>query len=327
MPARIVPMCDTKRARGATATARETLVIGLVNNMPDGAIRATELQFQTLLEAASGDRPVELRLLALADVPRDPSALAELMSNYTNAADLQPGDVDALIITGAEPRTAELQDEAYWQSFTQLVDWARAHTVSSIFSCLAAHGAALHLDGIARRPLDGKLSGLFDCAREGDHPLLADGPDVYQVPHSRWNELAASDLEAKGYTVLTRSARAGADTFVRDGDSLFVFFQGHMEYDARSLLAEYHRDIVRFIKRERDVYPQLPEGYLDATSAAVFAELQARVLSGAARDALISAAAAAASGARLTNTWRAPATNIYANWLTHIAGKKYGRQD
>jgi homoserine O-succinyltransferase len=52
------------------------------------------------------------------------------------------------------------------------------------------------------------------------------------MPHSRWNEIPEEALLACGYRVLTRSEDAGVDAFVKQRNSLFVFFQGHPEYDA-----------------------------------------------------------------------------------------------
>ena len=46
------------------------ITIGLVNNMPDGALQATERQFVGLLGAAAGPTRVHLRSYALLDVPR-----------------------------------------------------------------------------------------------------------------------------------------------------------------------------------------------------------------------------------------------------------------
>ena len=52
-----------------------------------------------------------------------------------------------------------------------------------------------------------------------------------RIPHSRWNEVRADALTACGYEVLTQSAEAGVDLFVKKKkDSLFVHFQGHPEY-------------------------------------------------------------------------------------------------
>src|ERR1700752_957095 len=50
------------------------LVIGLVNNMPDGALRATERQFRGLLQAASHDVSTSLRYFSLPGVPRSSQA-------------------------------------------------------------------------------------------------------------------------------------------------------------------------------------------------------------------------------------------------------------
>jgi homoserine O-succinyltransferase/O-acetyltransferase len=83
------------------------------------------------------------------------------------------------------------------------------------------------------------------------------------MPHSRINDLPVPSLTACGYRVLTRSAAAGVDAFVgRETEpSLFVFFQGHPEYDADSLLRKNRRDVGRFLRHERERYPAPPHGY------------------------------------------------------------------
>jgi GMP synthase-like glutamine amidotransferase len=166
-------------------------------------------------------------------------------------------------VTGTEPLAADLEDEPFWGSLTRVLEWAEEHTYSTILSCLAAHAGILHLDGIARRPLGDKRFGVFECVRASDHPLIAGAPGRLQMPHSRWNEIPEEALLACGYRVLTRSEDAGVDAFVKQRKSLFVFFQGHPEYEATTLLLEYRRDIGRFLRRERDGYPPMPHGYFD----------------------------------------------------------------
>jgi len=51
--------------------------------------------------------------------------------------------------------------------------------------------------------------------------------------------------------------------FVKERKSLFLFFQGHPEYDADSLPREYRRDVGRFLRSERESYPGMPKGYFD----------------------------------------------------------------
>ena len=73
-----------------------------------------------------------------------------------------------MIVTGAEPIAATLPEEPFWQDLTDMIDWAKTNTRSTIWSCLAAHAAVLHLDGIERQRLDTKCSGIYDCAKVTD---------------------------------------------------------------------------------------------------------------------------------------------------------------
>src|SRR5215831_4664076 len=61
--------------RGATNASQEwapkCVNIGLINNMPDAALEATERQFITLLDSAADGILVRLSLYALPDVPRN----------------------------------------------------------------------------------------------------------------------------------------------------------------------------------------------------------------------------------------------------------------
>jgi homoserine O-succinyltransferase/O-acetyltransferase len=56
----LVPAQDDARGEGHEIT------IGLINNMPDPALKATERQFMRLLQAAAGGRPHPLSLLLAA---------------------------------------------------------------------------------------------------------------------------------------------------------------------------------------------------------------------------------------------------------------------
>ncbi|MBP0114472.1 homoserine O-succinyltransferase MetA [Bradyrhizobium vignae] len=242
------------------------LTIGLVNNMPDAALKATERQFMKLLQAAAGARRIRFHCFSLPSVKRSPEARWHVESEYSDLSDLERGKFDGLIVTGAEPIAPELDQEPYWRDLTSLIDWAKTNTRSTIWSCLAAHAAVLHLDGIERRRLPAKCHGIFDCYVVMSDSLTHAAPAPLKVSHSRLNEIAESDLAEAGYQVLTRSAEAGVDVFVRQYASRFVFFQGHPEYDALSLQREYLRDIGRYLARERDNYPRLPVSYFDAAT-------------------------------------------------------------
>jgi homoserine O-succinyltransferase len=298
----------------------EWIEIGLVNNMPEAAIEVTEQQFLELLGAAAGDSWIHLRFFSLPDVPRGERGRSYLSQSYHDAADIRHAELDGLIVTGTEPKAANLADEPYWPAFTQLVDWAARNTISTVWSCLAAHAAVLHLDGIERVPLREKCIGVFDCDRRADHPLTQDLLARPAVPHARWNELSEDTLVANGYQVLTRSPAAGVDTFVRQAQSLFLFFQGHPEYGAGALLSEFRRDVGRFLKGERDRYPAMPQHYFDAATEAALAAFRQRAEQERSEDLL--AAFPVPPNPALVASWQPFAVTIYRNWLSALSAQK-----
>ncbi|MGH8265493.1 MAG: homoserine O-succinyltransferase MetA [Steroidobacteraceae bacterium] len=303
---------------GRVASCAAPLDIGLVNNMPDAAIEATERQFVQLLDAASGDTVIRLKLFCLPEVDRSDLVRHRLQDRYSDIAALWDAKLDGLIVTGTEPRAADLRAEPYWPALTKLIDWAQENTASTIWSCLAAHAAVLHLDGVERRPLPDKRFGVFDCIKSSRHSLTSDAALPLRIPHSRWNDLRTADLAGCGYDVLTRSDSAGVDMFVKQARSLFVFFQGHPEYDSSTLLREYRRDIGRFLRHERNNYPSMPQGYFHRYAVALLDAFQERALAERRED-LLASFPMRSLDAALSNSWRASALSIYANWLAGLA--------
>ena len=256
---------------GQDASARGEpveLTIALVNNMPDGALKATERQFARLLSGAAGQARVHFHCFSLPSVGRSAAARAHIDKEYGDIADLGRLKIDGLIVTGAEPAGCTLPQETLWRELTDMLDWAKTNTRSTIWSCLAAHAAVLHLDGIERHRLPTKCSGILTCAKIADDWLTRGLRGPLKVPHSRLNEVRESDLVNRGYQVLTRSDAAGVDMFAKQFESRFIFFQGHPEYDALSLQREYMRDLARFLAREREDYPAIPTNYFDAATEA-----------------------------------------------------------
>jgi homoserine O-succinyltransferase len=298
-------------------TAAPPLVIGLVNSMPGEARRHTEQQFRAILSAAAPDRAVELRFFSLEPVAPDAAG-----PRYDDTAMLEAVVPDGLILTGMPPRAASLRDEPYWRKLVELVEFATDRAVPTVWSCLAAHAAVLHLDGIERRRLPRKLSGLVECTRiEADHPMMAGLPWRWQVPHSRYNDLPEDALVDRGYRILSRSASAGADIFARDEKAPFLFCQGHPEYDAQALLREYRRDIRQFLGGERDGFPAMPRRYFSLDVAALLAVFQAR----AQRErhiGMLEDFPLAACVADLRHAWHDLAVGLYGNWLANVAERK-----
>jgi len=309
------------KATGGTRSVRtrtdDPIVIGVVNNMPDAALRTTERQFRDLLAAASGSLAVRLRFFSIPELPRSEAGQLHVNQNYEDIRELWTTEIDGLIVTGTEPLASFLPDEPYWQSLVKLIEWTEDLGISSVWSCLAAHAAVLHLDGIDRRRRSAKLSGVFDCVKVEPHALVAGTPNRWRVPHSRYNELPEEALISRGYRVLSRSSEAGADIFIKKRKSLAIFVQGHPEYDAKALFREYRRDVGRFLAGERENYPEMPRGYFDEDTSAALTAFQEEALRTRHIDLLASLPTGPVEWA-----WRGPAARIYANWLASLADKK-----
>lgn len=299
----------------------KTLTIGLVNNMADAALEATERQFTALLNAASEGFSVRLVLYALPGVPRSEVGETRIQSQYTSTEHLPTANLDGLIVTGREPLTPNLADEPYWQSFTQVLEWARENEVPTIWSCLAAHAAVQYMDGILRVRNDKKHCGLLECVRVADHALTNGAPERFRIPHSRWNGLPEKELSDCGYTVLTRTADAGVDAFCRYEEGLFLFFQGHPEYEATTLLLEYRRDVGRYLRRESENYPSVPRGYFDRKTVAALTALKRRAMAGRS-ESMFQELSEILGQVDMGHSWQATATRLYRNWLESLSSRK-----
>ncbi len=322
-PPLIADLRERRMRRGSFHDRGKRIEIGLVNNMPDTAVAAVERQFTRLIEAASGEFDVQLRLFNLETLPRGDEARRAIAAQYRPAHALRLASLDALIVTGAEPRAANLAEEPFWRELSGVLDWADARTISTVLSCLAAHAEVLRRDAVVRHRLPAKRSGVYPIRVAQRHELLEGLGAEYLAPHSRYNDLDEAELAAKGYAILARSAQSGADLFVKEANSLLVFLQGHPEYDADTLAREYRRDITRFLRGESSTMPHAPENYFPAPLAAAIEAFAAKAalrpgpaLASDYPDAALSVDAM---------PWRAAAERLFGNWLSTIARRKAAR--
>ncbi|WP_363348901.1 homoserine O-succinyltransferase [Methylocystis echinoides] len=308
-----------KRGDGAV------LEVAFVNNMPDAALSATEAQFARLVRAGAAGRAVRWRCYALPGLDRSEKARRYLARSHEAIEALYRRGADAVIVTGSEPRAERLEREPYWPHIQRLVDWAREHTRAAIWSCLAAHAATLHLSGIERRPETRKMSGVLQFTNYAPE-WSGERAGTRIVPHSRCNGLDRDALERYGFQIGSNSDVAGVDMFWRREPSLFVFLQGHPEYDADTLAKEYRRDVLRFLDGAQSTYPAQPERVFDAALSARLDELTARIRCGCVADAnrtLESLLAGQSYGA----PWKEDAIALYRDWLSTVDALRKARQD
>lgn len=295
----------------------DVLEVALVNNMPDQALAATQAQFARLVRAGAEGREIRWRCYWLPGLERGDVARRFLARSHEAIEALYRRGADALIVTGCEPRAARLDHEPYWPQMQTLVDWARLHTHSTIWSCLAAHAATLHLAGIQRRRMPKKISGVYSFHRAGEDWSAGGHPEARLTPHSRYNDLPRADLERKGFRVAAHSEEIGVDMYWREEPSLFVFLQGHPEYDADTLLKEYRRDVLRYLSGERAGYPEQPENYFGNETQARLDRLRDRVLAGA--SGAEGELTEILSGERRHVDWAADTARLYRDWLTVVS--------
>jgi homoserine O-succinyltransferase/O-acetyltransferase len=309
---------------GPEPASRAPLVVGIVNNMPPSAVRATERQFCGLLAAASKRLVVGVQFFSIARSsaaePEDGSPGA-----YGDWRQLEQAGLDGLVVTGAPPPSGDLRRAPEWPRFAALIDMARERRIPTIWSCLAAHAAALHLDGIQRRALPRKLSGLVACSRtDGQDPVMRGLPSNWRAPHSRYNELPEELLIEHGYNILSSSREAGADIFAKECAVSFLFFQGHPEYEACTLLREYRRDIGEFLTGARRNYPDMPLNYFGPPAIIALDRFRERVLA-APHPNLLKDFPTATCKQGLRAPWREIAVGIWSNWIARLYLRRMSR--
>ncbi|HEX4160562.1 MAG TPA: homoserine O-succinyltransferase [Rhizomicrobium sp.] len=316
------PHHDARRRR---RTGSEFCIeLGLVNNMPDAALERTERQFFNLLGAAANDLLVRVSFFSLPGIPRGEEGRHHFYrNNYRGAHELQAAGLDALIVTGTEPRVPDLRLEPYWPELAQLFDWIAADGPACVFSCLAAHAAVLHYDGVERQRLPEKRFGVFEHVVAGHDYFTQKLAPPIKVAHSRWNEVGETALAGCGYRILTWTPDAGVDLFVKRQRNDLLFCQGHSEYDPATLGREYRRDVRRYLKGESGDYPPLPANYFTPAEAAQLKLFAARARAER-HESLMDDFPAIRR--RPESGWQPPAASVYRAWLQQIVEAKRSRR-
>ena len=295
------------------------LHIGLLNMMPDSALEATERQFFRLVGESNQIAQFYIHPFSLEELARSPEGQAHVGQYYKTFAQIKAEGLDALIITGANVTSPELSEQPFWKPLIEVIDWAFANVTSTLCSCLATHTVLQFRYGQKRTPLSAKRWGVYSHkVMNQHHPLVAGVNTRFNIPHSRFNEISRKQFEQARLGILAESDEAGVHLAVSEDGFRIVFFQGHPEYDAISLLKEYKREVGRYIRGEISEYPPTPENYLTLRSTAILEEYREWVI------------AACRSGREsqefpedlivpvLDNTWHDSAEAVISNWIGKV---------
>jgi homoserine O-succinyltransferase len=291
------------------------LHVGLLNMMPDAAFQVTEQQFIRLVGGSNQLAHFYVHCFTVPGLARNDATRAYIEQHYEDIASIYADGLDALIVTGANVANPRLDLEPFYQPLTEVIGWASENVTSVLCSCLSTHALMKFLHGIDRQRLPRKQWGVYSHrVIAPGHPLLHGINARVDVPHSRYNAITREHFQEAGLTILIESAEAGVHAAVSDDQFRRVYFQGHPEYDANSLLKEYKRELLRHFNGERDL-PPFPEHYLcDRAAAIVMRYLDAAQRAHAAGAPLPDFPEAEVAPL-LENTWADMARATFDNWL------------
>ncbi len=292
------------------------LHIGILNMMPDAALEATERQFLRLVGSCNRIAQFHIHLFTFPEIPRNAKAMAHIEKYYHSFESLKKSGLDAIILSGANPAQPEIEKEPFWEPLGEVVEWAKDNVCSVMCSCLATHAVVQQLWGIHRYKLADKRWGVYsNRITDAVHPLIANINTRFDAPHSHVYEVNATQFDKRNLPVLAQSREADLHLAVSPDGLRFVFFQGHPEYDAVSLLKEYKREVVRYIESERDTYPPYPEHYFSKDARNVL-EQHKRLVERARGDfSTLPAFPDAQVEGLVDNTWSDTGKAIVNNWL------------
>jgi homoserine O-succinyltransferase len=322
-----LPTFERLRREGQTILQRDRAIhqdirelhIGLLSMMPDAALAATERQFFRLVGESNPIAQFYMHPFTLEELPRGTQAAAHIERYYEPFEKIREEGLDALIITGANVTHPDLSEEPFWEPLIEIINWALENVTSTLCSCLATHAVMQFHHGQRRKRLPGKRWGVYrHHITDRTHPLVNDINTVFDVPHSRFNELDREQFEAAGLHVLAESDEASVHLAVSADRFRVVYFQGHPEYDTVSLLKEYKREVMRFARAERSDYPPLPENYFALKEQAILSEYHDRLLTAWERGGELPDLPEQLVSQRLHNTWHDTAEGVVGNWIGKV---------
>lgn len=302
--------------RALTQHIRE-LHIGLLNMMPDAALKATEMQFFRLIADSNPIAQFYVHPFSIPSVERGKKAQAHIDEYYETFDEIKAQGLDALIITGANVVGPDLASQIFWQDLIEVADWSHDNVTSTLCSCLATHAVLDFRYGQKRNPQKSKKWGVYQHhLTKIFHPLTIDVNTNFQVPHSRWNEVYPEQFIAAGLTTLVKEDDDGCVHLATSEDGIrTVFFQGHPEYDTISLLKEFKREVLLFIEGKLEAYPPLPENYFGLLEQAILNEYRVKLVSAMKKNKELPEFPEHKILPHLSNSWCDTADAVVGNWI------------
>jgi len=268
-----------REGRAASQDIRPMEIL-ILNLMPTKI--ETEIQILRLL----GNSPLQtdIFLLQMASHESKNTSKEYLDKFYYTFDEIKDRKFDGMIITGAPVENISFEDVDYWDELCMVMDWSVKNVNSTIHICWGAQAGLYHHYKIPKYPLKKKISGVYPhTAKVKDEPLLRGFDDIFNIPHSRYTEVRAVDINRNPRLHIVAESKAAGVCIVTSEKAGQVFVTGHSEYDAGTLAYEYIRDL------DKGIGPGIPENYFPDNDP----EKEAPA------------------------SWRATATLLFTNWLNY----------
>lgn len=261
------------------------LKILIVNLMP----KKIETETQILRLLSNSPLQIDVELLQMTSHKSKNTPSEHIHKFYKNIDQIKDEKFDGMIVTGAPVETLEYEDVDYFEELCKVFDWSKTHVYSNLFICWAAQAALYRKYNINKYPLSKKLFGVFEQHTKNPfHALTRNLDDVFYMPHSRYTQIKADDIEREeDLEILAGSDLSGA-SIIADKACRNFYILGHLEYDRITLANEYFRDKNKGLKTALP-YNYFPNDNTEKTPPLI---------------------------------WRQSASVIFSNWLNYFVYQK-----
>lgn len=216
------------------------LKIGILNLMPDKITTENQL----LRQLSNSIIQIDITLIAIHNHTSKNTSPDHLQTFYKSFNDIKNDKFDALIITGAPIEHLEFEKVSYWNELQEIFNWTKTNSFTTLFICWGAQAALYHFYQIEKEEFQNKLFGVYKHQIINKHDKLFTGlNDTFYTPHSRNSQSIQEAINNNSnLDVLATSNKAGIH-IIANKERSQLFFNGHFEYDADTLLKEYQRDL------------------------------------------------------------------------------------
>jgi len=252
----------------------------LLNLMP------TKIVTETQILRKLSDTPLQIEIDLLQTISHESKNVSEehLSAFYHSFEEIKEKHYDGMIITGAPIELLDFHDVDYWDELCDIMAWTKTNVHSTLYLCWGAQAGIYYHYGIPKYELNDKMFGVFPCrVIKPSSPLVRGFNPVFGMPHSRYTEVHAEDIEANPNLELIAVSDEAGVAIAKSVDSRNFFVFGHPEYDQDTLKLEYERDVNKGL----DI--AVPEHYFPNDDPT--------------QDPMV--------------TWRAHGQLLYTNWLNY----------